>query len=400
MSGTGLRPPDVERRAPGRVNLIGEHTDYSLLPVLPMAIDRAVRVRAWRRTDGALRIDSVQFPDPLQVAEVDGLEALSGWHRYAWAAARLVGMPDGGADLMVESDLPSFGGLSSSSALTVALVATLRELTGQTDDPDAIVDQTVAAERMTGVAGGTMDQNVIVRARAGHALRIDFAPFATRHVAVPDGLAFVAAHSGTVAAKGAAAKAHYNSRVVGCRIAAALLSRAVGIEEGAERGDQPPALADVAAAPGVVEAVAGLPDQLSAAAASGDESPERLVVGSGLDVDTPVPVQACAAHVLSEAQRVDDAEVALTRGEGHTLGALFDASHASLQRFGASTEALDRLTTAMRGAGAHGARLTGAGFGGFAVAVCPVEAVAAVETAAARATGGPAFRVIPDEGLS
>lgn len=395
-----MSAPDVVRRAPGRVNLIGEHTDYSLLPVLPMAIDRAVRVRAWRRSDGALRIDSLQFPDPLEIHPGLQLEGLSGWHRYAWAAAAVVGAPEGGADFVVESDLPAHGGLSSSSALTVALVATLRDLADLAHDADAIVDQTVDAERMTGVAGGTMDQNVIVRAESGHALRIDFAPFGTRLVPVPEDLAFVAAYSGTVAAKGAAAKAHYNSRVVGCRIAAVLLARSLNIDISSPQAPHtPPVLAAVDGRPGVIEAIDALPVEMAAVDVGSDVA-RLLLVGSGLDPRTPVPVRACAEHVLAEARRVDLAERALTAADGAELGALFDASHTSLQRFGASTEALDAVTASMRQAGALGARLTGAGFGGFAVAVCRVDSVPAVVEAANRTTGGPAFRVIPDEGLS
>jgi len=383
------------------VNLIGEHTDYSLLPVLPMAIDRSVRVQAWRRSDGALRIDSAQIPDPLDVRPGLELDELSGWHRYAWAAAEVVGPPLEGADIAIESDLPSFGGLSSSSALTVALVAALRDLAGLPADADAIVDQTVRAERLTGVAGGTMDQNVIVRAAAGHALRIDFAPFATRHIRVPEEMGLVAAYSGTVAAKGAAAKAHYNSRVVGCRVAAVLLGASLGVDvlSSAQR-DLPPVLAAVQGSSGVNEAIEELPPQLAAGDVRSEVPTSLLLLGSGLDERTPVPVRACAAHVLAEAGRVDLAEDALAANDSGALGALFDASHLSLQRFGASTEALDEVTAAMRDAGAFGARLTGAGFGGFAVAVCPVDAVESVAEAASRATGGPAFRVIPDEGLS
>ncbi len=97
--------------------------------------------------------------------------------------------------------------------------------------------------------------------------------------------------------------------------------------------------------------------------------------------------------------RVDLAEQALTEGDLAELGRLVDASHRSLGRFGASTPALDGLTAAMRSAGATGSRLTGAGFGGYAIAVCRPDQVAAVSAAGRRATGGPAFQVLPSMGL-
>ena len=193
--------PDTVRVAPGRVNLIGEHTDYSLLPVIPMTIDRSVEVQASVSSATGIRIDSERFPDPIEMYGDLELESLSGWHRYAWAACSTV-EAGVGADILIGGDLPAHGGLSSSSALTIALIAALSDLEGRYRTDDEIVDDAVAAERLTGVEGGTMDQNVIVRGRQGHALRIDFAPFALTHLPIPPGMSFVAAYSGRAAAKG------------------------------------------------------------------------------------------------------------------------------------------------------------------------------------------------------
>ena len=387
------RRVDTVRTAPGRVNLIGEHTDYSLLPVLPMAIDRTVVVRATARSEPGIRLDSERFPDPIALSGQETMSGLSGWHRYAAAVQTTLGLSELGADVVIGGDLPAEGGLSSSSALTVALCAALLELAGASSEPDEVVAASASAERLTGVAGGDMDQNVIVRGVEGHALRIDFAPFATRNVPVPTGVAIVAAHSGTVARKGGNARVLYNDSVLGCRVAAVMLASELGIDL-----ERPWGLWQVANAPGVSEAVQLLPetmefDQIETLgfdAADLELQPSR---------EAPLTVRRCAKHVLSEAARVDLAEHALTAGDVPTLGALFDSSQSSLEAFGASTPQLTDLTAAMRQAGAAGARLTGAGFGGYAIAVCRPEDVRRVSEAAIAATGGPAFRVQPSRGL-
>ena len=104
--------------------------------------------------------------------------------------------------------------------------------------------------------------------------------------------------------------------------------------------------------------------------------------------------------MLSEAARVDEAVDALGDADLSRFGGLLDESHTSLQRFGVSHPELDRLVMAMRSAGAAGARLTGAGFGGYAIAVCPPDAVESVINAAVATTGGPAFQVRPSGGTS
>ena len=126
--------------------------------------------------------------------------------------------PSLGADILIGGDLPAEGGLSSSSALTVALGATLSDLAGLGSEPDLMVASSAAAERLTGVAGGEMDQNVIVRGIEGHALRIDFAPFSTRDVPLPEGVAIVTAHSGTAASKGGNARIYTTTAFWGARL--------------------------------------------------------------------------------------------------------------------------------------------------------------------------------------
>ncbi len=389
--------PEVVMQAPGRVNLIGEHTDYSLLPVLPMAIDRAVFVAAGLGPAEEVVASSSTEPEGFH-RSVDDLEGdMEGWHRYLAAAVRTVGPDPRGASLWVESDLPATGGLSSSSAFTVGVLAALDRLWSRGHLAEDLIGMSAAAERLIGVESGAMDQTVISLARAGHALRIDFDPFAVRHIPIPADIRVVAAYSGSPAPKGGSAQDQYNTRVVACRAATLLLAAELGTGV-----RTPPVLADVAdrTGPRITDL---LPERATAREVAlstgvGVAVMTRLTNGS-FDPDRSLPVRVVAHHVLSERLRVDEAGVALERDDLGTLGRLLDASHASLQGFGASSEALDRLTGAMRDAGAAGARITGAGFGGYAVAMCRPGMVAQVVAAAVGATGGPAFEVIPSAGV-
>ena len=361
--------------APGRVNLIGEHTDYSLLPVLPMAIQRRLRVRAATADDGVVAARSEQFDGVFRSDQPDNPP----WAQYLASVVELTGVGSG-AVLTIDGDLPSTGGLSSSSALTIAALLALLRLDGRDPGPAELIDLAIQAERATGIEGGAMDQTLIVNAEEMTALRIDFNPLSWRTIDVPERIAFVIGYSGAAAAKGGAARDAYNARVVGTRTAASLL------------GADPPYLAN--ADGDIVDLVAALPEQAM-------PPPEATRLTSGVYTGTnPLPVRAWARHVLTEAERVDVAAIALAAGDVPTLGGLFNESHASLAGdLGVSTPALDLLVESARDAGASGARLTGAGFGGWAVAVTDVDRADAVATAMA-SVAGEAFRADPSGGVS
>ncbi len=385
--------PSVVIRSPGRVNLIGEHTDYSLLPVMPFAIDQAVYIAVCEGPDG-IEVDSLTHPDPVTIELGGDRSELTGWHRYFAAAVDVVGFV-GGARVLIDADLPATGGLSSSSAFTVGVLMALGTFAGDPPQREELPELALAAERSIGVESGAMDQTVISLATEGHALRIDFDPFGTRHVPISEDLGIVAAYSGRAAPKGGDANHAYNSRVVACRAAAMLLAAEEGVDPGS-----PPVLSKVRSS----NLVETLPTEASAASVA-----ERLGVDVGrmvrltateFDPDVELPIQNVAAHVLSEAKRVDEAEAALMAEDYIELGRLLDASHESLGHFGATSPALDRLTGAMNQAGAYGARLTGAGFGGYAIGICALDRIDAVIEASEQATGGPAFRVRPSAGVS
>jgi galactokinase len=393
--------PELVAFAPGRVNLIGEHTDYNGLPVLPIAIDRGATFALTATEDAVVTVVSKQFPREARISRRAAGRESEPWHRYvAGVLDELRGIAGGkGANVLIDSDLPTSGGLSSSSALSVGLTAGLAALWGDALPGEDLARRAAAAERRVGVETGGMDQTVIALAEAGHALRIDFLPPAHRQVALPEGLAFVVAASGEDAPKGGAVREAYNERVVGTRIAALMLADMLGVDlEGVPLLG---AVADIDAASVMVEE---LPAAMAARAAANaaEANVERIVSLSAAHFDSAkkVPVKSYARHVLAEAERVNAAEAALVAGDLKAFGKTMNESHDSLrQDYRCSTPALDRVAAAMRKAGAFGARLTGAGFGGYAVAACPPEAVARVIEAAQAATGGPAFEVRASDGV-
>lgn len=394
--------PDAVVRSPGRINIIGEHTDYSDLPVLPLAVEQATYVGAAAAPGGVVEARSLSFEGRARLQWEDPMGgAACPWQRYlAGVMMQLQGLAGGrGARLLIHGDLPSGGGLSSSSSLTMGLLGALNQALGLGLGRQALVDLAVVAERHVGVESGGMDQTVIGLARAGAALRIDFAPRGLRYVRLPADLRLAVAYSGQEAPKGGSVKQAYNQRVVGCRLAAALLASRRQVTAA-----RPPVLAGVAHLPGIAGDVEELPEASSpevVAAETGRPWEELVRLTSGqMEAGAPVRVRSVARHVLQEAARVDRAEQALGAGDLAALGPLLDQSHASLRDdFGCSTPALDRLCAAMRGAGALGARLTGAGFGGYAIAAATPDTLDAVLEVAREATGGPAFEAKAADGL-
>ncbi len=386
--------------SPGRVNLIGDHTDYSLLPVLPMAIDRGIGLAVAPGNEAVIKVFSTDQAEPLRIPTVGPKPAAPNWGRYLRGVLAVLGDKGTGrgARIAIEADLPATGGLASSSSLTMGLLISLDRVWSLEIQARDLVDLAIASERLVGVESGGMDQIVIATAQKGTALRIDFDPQRRRTVPIPDHLSFVIGYSGTSAEKAGGAELRYNRSVVACRAAAALLAGNVGRDPG-----DPPTLgriigsisdADIRSLPVMATAaeaasVAGLPNG----------SLTNLTRGA-LDADEPLGIRAAAAHVISEAARVEDAEAALLAGDGVAVGRLFDLSHESLGRFGSTTQGLDAVTSAARGAGAFGARVTGAGFGGWAVSVCDAGKASAVAAAMTATTGGPAIRVLPSAGIA
>ncbi|MGD8321986.1 MAG: galactokinase [Gemmatimonadota bacterium] len=345
-------PPTHLSRAPGRVNLIGEHTDYNDLPVLPAALQREVRIVLRPRSDGLVRLANVraEFPSveyEIGVALERGPEGA--WENYlkapAWELARRHAIARG-FDGLVSSDVPVASGLSSSSALVVAVGLALSRINEVGLEALELARLMADAERFTGTRGGGMDQAISAGARAGHAARIDFSPLRMHHVPVPVDWRFVVADTGVRAEKSGPAQAAYNRRRSECEEALALVegaltSRGAPLPRRAGRGY------------GAVMAAHGTRAALDLG--------EEVLSGNLLKR---------YRHVVSEAQRVADAQDALLQADHMAFGMLMDASHGSLRTdYNVSSAELDELVALAKEGGAAGARLTGAGFGGCIVAL-------------------------------
>ena len=343
-------------RAPGRVNLIGEHTDYSEGWCLPVAIDRECHVTLTPNADGVVRAESRELPGLVEVGG-DGTIGPDAprWGRFVAGAVSVLrahGHAVPGADLAVHSTVPAGAGLSSSTALSVALVLALLPADApERDDRDRIARLALAAEvAATGVPGGLLDQMASLHGRAGHALLLDCRSLSVEPVPIPPELAILVVHSGIAREL---ADSEYSARRTACEAAAARL----GV----------PALRDAT------------PDQVA---------------------DDPI-----ARHVVSENARVLECAAALRQGDLAAVGRLLLAGHASLRDdYRVSLPELDRLVDEFVAHGALGARLTGAGFGGCVVGLArDADAGPCLEATVAAyraATGLPAtgFRVVAAAG--
>ena len=324
--------------APGRVNLIGEHTDYNQGWVLPMAIDRYTAMAAAPGAPGQIRVRSLAMAEERSLS----LDQLHTPHRDPWmryiqgfiAQYDRRGVRCPGLDVTVVSSVPPGGGLSSSAALELATAHLLEAVTGQTLTPAERIQASVQAEReMAGVPCGIMDQTVVELAESAQVLLLDCAD-QTAH-SVPLGSqapALLVIDSGV---SHSLAEGAYAQRRAECEQASALLGVKI--------------LRDV--------------------------RPEQLARLKGEMV-----LQQRATHVVSENERVRDAVAAIEQGQWDRMGALMTRSHESLRDdYEVSCPELDlliELATVQRGV--YGAKMTGGGFGGCVIALVETDQIEAV----------------------
>lgn len=357
----------VQVWAPGRVNLIGDHTDYNDGWVLPLAIERGTSVQARRRPDQRLETTTRRPAlnhDSVLLTELQPPEQVS-WASYVQGVAwtlRQHNLPVGGAELLIDGDLPLSSGLSSSASLEVGVALALLSLYGQSLPVSQLALLAQQAEReFVGVNCGIMDQLAIAAGQPDHALLIDCRSLAIRAVPLPTTVSVLIVDSG---APRTLAGSAYNQRRSECAAAVLALQQL------------DPAIASLRDA---------TPALLAAAQAAG--------VLSGL-------LLARARHVVTENARVLAAASALEAGDADRVGALMNESHASLRDdYAVSSPALDTLTSLLRALpGVHGARLSGAGFGGCCVALVAASAASAVAKAIGpaytTATGNPSQVII------
>ncbi len=359
--------PDGVWSAPGRVNVIGEHTDYNAGLSLPMAIGRRCHVAARGRADGTIRVRSAQS-DVGWAGTLDdvGPGRPAGWVAYPlgvlWAL-RERGVTVPGVDLLVDSQVPAGAGLSSSAALTCSVARAVADLTTEPLSTSDLLRATMTAENVVaGTPTGGLDQTAALRARVGHVLLIDFRDGSTEPIPwhLPAlGWTLLVTDTRT---RHALTDGAYAERRAQCDAAA----RTLGLSS----------LRDVD------------PDRL-------DEALARL---------TDPVLRRRVRHVVTETQRVRTASAALRADDVAGLGAAMSASHRSLRDdFEVSCPELDVAVVAAGEAGAVGARMTGGGFGGSAVALVRHDEVGAVESAVRAASSGrghaePAFLVVEPGG--
>jgi galactokinase len=326
-------------RAPGRVNLIGEHTDYNLGFVLPVALDLAATIATAPSSDGKLRIYSEHQREMREwdVTAIGRLERAGHWSDYSIGVAKELldaGYAIEPANLLIRSSVPEGSGLSSSAALEAS--SALAFLRGRAIDPLKLARFCQSAEvNFVGVPCGIMDQYVSIFGRENSAVEIDCRSLQHRYVDLPAGIAFVAVNSMVKHALGASA---YRKRVEECAAAVEIIGRRFpGVES----------LRDVA--------------------------PEQLEV---VRDDLPGAIRRRSRHVLTENGRVERFVEASAACDVETMGRLFVESHRSLQNdYEVSCAELDFLVdSALAIDGVLGARMTGGGFGGCTVNLLRAEA--------------------------
>jgi galactokinase len=306
---------------PGRVNLMGDHTDYNQGMALPMAIGLGVTVTFAPSDRRTVLVTSEAFGGGVELPvdippDAESIGAVTPpWGRLIGAMVALA-QPDSGGVLTIQSDLPVGSGLSSSAALCTALA----EVFGQTGSPPVIAHLCQQAEHLTGVPVGAMDPLVCAGGLRGHALFIEFSSLSTRPVRMPEDVEVVVVDSGRHRTLRAS---HYRARVAECRAAAAI----IGSLGSADDSD-----------------LTGLND--------------------------PLLVRR-ARHVVSECRRVHQCADAFLADDLVGVGSIMTESHRSLaEDFEVSTPVVDELVASLVARpGVFGARMTGAGFGGCVVAV-------------------------------
>ncbi len=331
--------PEIVVRAPGRVNLIGEHTDYNNGFVLPVAIDRSVTVAAGRRNDRRLHLHALD-PGTSVIADLTALSLNTSlrWSNYPLGVAdRLLkrGCPIRGGNYCFRGNIPIGSGLSSSAALEVAFAVAMLKLNSiEMPDLDLIRVAQEAEQEFVGVHCGIMDQFVSVMGKRDHALFLDCRDLSFSLEAIPARASVVVCDNGMRRSLSSSA---YNTRREECEKAAELL------------GARYPEIRSLR-----------------------DLTPDRLESARTL---LPPVLLRRAQHVVTENERVRKSVDALRAGDLHRFGDLLYTSHESLSaRFEVSTPELDALVSLARTVeGVYGARMTGAGFGGCAICLVADE---------------------------
>ena len=385
-------------RAPGRVNLIGEHTDYNGYPVMPMAINRDTLFAVKRRDDNLVRISNTNanFADrEFSIQESIEHYPTGDWGNYVKAAVvglfPIVKEKTGtvvGFDAAVSGTVPPAGGLSSSSALVVASALVFLGVNNVELSKIELAEILAKAERYVGTEGGGMDQAISLMGEFRNALKIDFFPLRAKAVTISPDYKIVICNSLMSAPKTEAAMNNYNRRPVECRIAAGLIRKElekttvfsadvqrladVAIDKTGLSKSEYEAIVSKALTPPIIT-LGEVRSRLELKEFDFEEKYLRLKSGNSFVPPTEgFKIRARYDHVISETNRVEQAAIILEENNEERFGELMNESHASCRDvYEISIKELDALTEIARKNGALGSRLTGAGFGGCVVSLVP-----------------------------
>lgn len=392
--------PEFYVRAPGRVNLIGEHIDYCGYAVLPMAIQQDILLACGRNSTAMLQLANVDsrypsYSTPIDDLKIDDVQPC--WHHYIMCGVKAaveesgcceLGVSPPGLDVMVHGTVPQSAGLSSSSALVcAAALATLQANKAAAVPKVKLASLCAASERYIGTQGGGMDQAIAFLAEPGTAKLIEFNPLRTTSITLPEGATFVVANS--LVEMNKAATSHFNIRVVECHVAAQVIAKARGLElrKHLKLGElqsllQVPLHKMGALAKSVLHPTVYTRDELCALFGMNDAQFEKCFLGKNTKHLQEFRLHQRAVHVYEEASRVwqfkdvcEGVRGTLPPSEQLSmLGKLMNDSHTSCRDlYECSHPDLDRLVEISLQAGALGSRLTGAGWGGCSISLVPSD---------------------------
>jgi galactokinase len=333
--------------APGRVNIVGEHTDYNEGLCLPFPIEAGVRAELRPGASAILEVEALDLGEADRIDLRRATEPATGWRAFVRgtvAELAAAGHALRGGTLRIGGNLPRGSGLSSSAAVEVALALVLLAGAGAPEPQDRRELARLCSRvenAWVGAQTGLLDQLAALLGRDGHAMRLDLRTLAAEHVPLElDGWRFATVESGVAHSHGAGSG--YNARRQECRDACAALG------------------------------LGSLRDATLAGAA-------RL----------PEPLGRRVRHVVEENARVDTARAALQDGDLHTLAGVLDASHASLRDlYEVSVPEVETIVAQLKRSGAAGARIVGGGFGGSVLALLPPDVALPAGAVEVRPGGG------------
>lgn len=378
-------------KAPGRVNLLGEHTDYNGLPVLPMAIDRHIIIEGIPTDLPSVSVAAMGETAQFEISSEIPKHSTGHWCNYVKAGVQGVYSdfildnknPVKGCEITITGTIPPNAGLSSSSALVVASGMAALHANNIIIDPMQLAESMARAEHYVGTRGGGMDHAASLLAMPGHLMKMGFFPLLVRDLFFPEDLTVVICQSGVEAKKSAEALQQFNLRAVECRLAFSILQKKI------PNGHQANRLGDLFKSPYfyTYKEIEDLINSTLAETYTGSEIKEmiddseifyNLLHDYGFHSKPEEnQVYSCGKrfrHVITDAMRVESAAIALKYHDNDWFCETVNEGHTSARDdFEISCPEIEALVDCARNNGALASRITGAGFGGSTINIVKRE---------------------------